>query len=90
MATPVAVKRFCRKCISKKSINDFIKEIEIVNKMRHPKIIFIISVTFDEDKYYMITEYSSKGSIFDLIHSNTQGLPMLVKLDLYRVPIEVE
>lgn len=31
MATPVAVKRFGRKCISKKSISDFIKEIEIVN-----------------------------------------------------------
>lgn len=74
MATPVAVKRFGRKCTSKKSINDFIKEIEIVNQMRHPNIIFFMGVTFDEDNhYYMITEYSSKGSIFDLLHSNTQG-----------------
>ena len=31
MGNPVAVKRFGRKCVSKKSIIDFIKEIEIVN-----------------------------------------------------------
>ena len=34
MGTPVAVKRFGRKCISKKYIVDFIKEIEIVNQLR--------------------------------------------------------
>ena len=70
MATPVAVKRFGRKCISKKSISDFIKEIEIVNQMRHPNIIFFMGVTYDdENHYYMVTEYSSKGSIFDLLHT---------------------
>jgi len=74
MATPVAVKRFGRKCISKKSIIDFIKEIEIVNQMRHPNIIFYMGVTFDEENhYYMVTELSSRGSIFDLLHSNTSS-----------------
>ena len=74
MATPVAVKRFGRKCISKKSIIDFIKEIEIVNQMRHPNIIFYMGVTFDEENhYYMVTELSSRGSIFDLLHSNHSG-----------------
>jgi len=32
MGNPVAVKRFGRKCVSRKSIIDFIKEIEIVNQ----------------------------------------------------------
>jgi tRNA A-37 threonylcarbamoyl transferase component Bud32 len=68
----VAVKRFGRKCVSKKSIIDFIKEIEIVNQMRHPNIIFYMGVTFDEENhYYMVTEYSSNGSIFDLLHSQS-------------------
>ena len=71
MGTPVAVKRFGRKCITRKSIIDFIKEIEIVNQMRHPNIIFYMGVSFDEEShYYMITEYSSKGSIFDILHSS--------------------
>lgn len=73
MGTPVAVKRFGRKCITKKSIIDFVKEIEIVNQMRHPNIIFYMGVTFDDDHYYyMVTEYSSNGSIFDLLHQNLQ------------------
>ena len=39
--------------------------------MRHPNIIFYMGVSFDEEShYYMITEYSSKGSIFDLLHSS--------------------
>ena len=71
MGTPVAVKRFGRKCISKKYIVDFIKEIEIVNQLRHPNIIFYMGVTFDEENhYYMVTEFSARGSIFDLLHNN--------------------
>ncbi len=71
MASPVALKRFGRKCITKKYIIDFVKEIEILNKIRHPNIIFFLGVTFDDDNhYYMVTEYSSRGSIFDILHSN--------------------
>lgn len=71
LGTDVAVKRFGRKCITKKNIIDFIKEIEIVNQMRHPNIIFYLGVSVDDENYYyMVTEYSSKGSIFDLLHGN--------------------
>lgn len=74
MGAPVAVKRFGRKCVSKKSIIDFIKEIEIVYQMRHPNIIFYLGVSFDdENHYYMVTEYSSNGSIFDLLHHSSQS-----------------
>lgn len=74
MGTMVAVKRFGRKCIQKKSITDFIKEIEIVNQIRHPNIIFYMGLSFDEHHhYYMVTEYVSRGSIFDLLHNNVGG-----------------
>jgi serine/threonine protein kinase len=34
------------------------KEIEIVNQLRHPNIIFYLGVSFDEnDHYFMVTEY---------------------------------
>ena len=74
MGNTVAVKRFGRKCIQKKSITDFIKEIEIINQVRHPNIIFYMGVSFDEHShYYMVTEYVSRGSIFDLLHNNGGG-----------------
>jgi serine/threonine protein kinase len=72
MGTNVAVKRFSRKCKEKKSIIDFIKEIEIVNQLRHPNIIFYLGVSFDEnDQYFMVTEYVQKGSIFDILHNSS-------------------
>lgn len=72
MGTIVAVKRFGRKCNQKKSIIDFIKEIEIVNQLWHPNIIFYLGVSFDEnDHYFMVTEYVQKGSIFDILHSSS-------------------
>ena len=72
MGTTVAVKWFEKRCTGKKSITDFIKEIEIVNQVRHPNIIFYMGISFDEDHHYcMITEYAAKGSLFDLLHSGT-------------------
>ena len=72
MGTAVAVKRFGRKCTQKKSITDFIKEIEIVNQVRHPNIVFYMGISFDESsRYFMVTEYASKGSIFDLLHGSS-------------------
>mmetsp|Transcript_9364 Transcript_9364/g.14215 ORF Transcript_9364/g.14215 Transcript_9364/m.14215 type:complete len:236 (+) Transcript_9364:2810-3517(+) len=49
MGMPVAIKLFNRRCHSKKNIFDFIKEIEIVNQMRHPNIIFYMGLTSDEN-----------------------------------------
>ena len=70
-ATTVAVKRFGRKCLSKKNIIDFVKEIEIMNQVSHPNIVFYIGLSYDDDHYYyMITEYASRGSIFDILHSS--------------------
>lgn len=67
---PVAVKRFGRKCIIKKSIIDYVKEVQIVSQMRHPNIITFYGVSFDEHQhYYMITDFAERGSVFDMLHS---------------------
>lgn len=75
MGAEVAVKRFGRKCTQRKSITDFIKEIEIVNQVRHPNIVSYLGISFDDSShYFMVTEYAARGSIFDLLHTGTKNI----------------
>jgi len=69
MGTRVALKRFGKRYLSRKAMKDFIKEIEVVNQLRHPNIVLYMGVTLDKNNfYYMITEYITKGSLFELLH----------------------
>lgn len=47
--TTVAIKKFGKKnCLSsQKAIKDFVKEIEVVNSLRHPNIILYMGVSTD-------------------------------------------
>eukprot|EP00347_Sterkiella_histriomuscorum_P007834 403347387 len=69
LGTRVAVKKFGKRYLTKKAVKDFIKEIEVVNQLRHPNIVLYMGVTFDTNNfYYMITEFVNKGSLFELLH----------------------
>ena len=70
MGTKVAVKRFGKRYLTKKALKDFIKEIEMLNQLRHPNIVLYMGVSIDQQGYFnMITEFVNKGSLFDLLHS---------------------
>lgn len=50
--------------------------------MRHPNIIYYMGLSFDDDRhYYMITEFAEKGSIFDLLHSQSNRRHPLILSD---------
>ena len=71
MGTRVAVKKFGKRYMTKKALKDFIKEIEMLNQLRHPNIVLYMGVSLDEQinsHFYMITEFVSMGSLFDLLH----------------------
>ena len=58
-----------------KAMQDFIKEIEMLNQLRHPNIVLYMGVSFNPDQiqsFYMVTEFVSKGSLFDLLHKKKQ------------------
>jgi serine/threonine protein kinase len=44
---PVAIKRFGKRALGRKAIKDFIKEIEVVNQLRHPNIVQYLGVSID-------------------------------------------
>lgn len=43
----VAIKKFGKKGMSQKTVRDFIKEVEIVNGLRHPHIVLYMGVSVD-------------------------------------------
>lgn len=47
MGTRVAVKRFGKRYLTKKALKDFIKEIEMLNQLRHPNIVLYMGVSLD-------------------------------------------
>lgn len=45
---PVAIKKFGKRYLAtKKALKDFIKEIEVVNQLRHPNIVQYIGVSIE-------------------------------------------
>lgn len=71
MGTKVAVKKFSKRYMNRKELKNFIKEIEMLNQLRHPNIVLYMGVSLETQGnsfFYMITEFVSKGSLFDLLH----------------------
>lgn len=50
LGSPVAIKWFGKKYVSKKALREFITEIEVLHSLRHPNIVLYMGVSFD-DKY---------------------------------------
>lgn len=71
----MAIKKFSKRQVSKTAIQDFLKEVEVVNILRHPNIVLYMGVSFDDDfNYYMITEYVQRGSLYKLLHEEKMKL----------------
>ena len=71
MGTKVAVKKFSKRYMNRKELKNFIKEIEMLNQLRHPNIVLYMGVSLETQAnsfFYMITEFVNKGSLFDLLH----------------------
>ena len=70
--------------MKKKKVADFIKEVEVINNLRHPNIStffnsFLILVLYmglciNSNQYLMITEYMPGGSLYDIIHKNDKKM----------------
>jgi len=51
-------------------MQNFIKEINICNNLRHPNIILFIGVSINKNDFYMIFEYLENHSLYEILHKN--------------------
>ena len=49
-------------------MQNFIKEINICNNLRHPNIILFIGVSINKNDFYMIFEYLENHSLYEILH----------------------
>ena len=59
---------------------DFLKEAQIMKKLRHPKLIQLYAVCTLEEPIYIITELMRNGSLLEYIQGKgrTMKLPQLI------------
>ena len=70
LGTKIALKKFRKRTLTRNALKDFIKEIEVLNQLRHPNIVLYMGVSIDQQNhFYMVTEFVGKGSLFEILHT---------------------
>jgi len=70
LGTMIALKRFKKRTMNRSALKDFIKEIEMLNQLRHPNIVLYMGVAIDpQNHFYMVTEFVGRGSLFEMLHT---------------------
>ncbi|XP_057446936.1 probable serine/threonine-protein kinase SIS8 isoform X3 [Lotus japonicus] len=71
--TEVAVKRFLDQDISGESLEEFISEVKIMKRLRHPNVVLFMGAVTRPPNLSIVTEFLPRGSLYRLIHrSNSQ------------------
>ena len=60
-------------------MQNFIKEINIYNNLRHPNIILFIGISIHKNDFYMIFEYPENHSLYEILHKKNP-LKRLLKI----------
>ncbi|GCC28779.1 tyrosine-protein kinase FRK [Chiloscyllium punctatum] len=82
--TQVAIKTLKTGTMAKE---DFLREAQIMKRLRHPKLIQLYAVCTVEEPIYIITELMKNGSLLDYLHIN-QGMTLTIN-DLLEMSAQV-
>ncbi|KAJ7526743.1 hypothetical protein O6H91_16G021200 [Diphasiastrum complanatum] len=70
----VAIKVFTEQEYSPELLADFKKEVTIMKRLRHPKVLLFMGAVTSCDRLCIVTEFLPRGSLFRLLHRNTPGM----------------
>ncbi|QDZ24812.1 serine/threonine protein kinase [Chloropicon primus] len=76
--TEVAVKKLIDQDITEESKQEFLGEVSIMRRLRHPNIVLFMGVITSRDNLAIVTEFLPRGSLFKLLHRSG------IQLDLRR------
>jgi serine/threonine protein kinase len=76
--TEVAIKKLIDQEITRASKQEFIGEVSIMRRLRHPNIVLFMGVITSQDNMAIVTEFLPRGSLFKLLHRSG------IRLDLRR------
>eukprot|EP01094_Clydonella_sp_ATCC50884_P020471 TRINITY_DN4259_c0_g1_i2.p1 TRINITY_DN4259_c0_g1~~TRINITY_DN4259_c0_g1_i2.p1 ORF type:complete len:237 (-),score=40.70 TRINITY_DN4259_c0_g1_i2:40-750(-) len=73
--------------VSPAALQEFMREAALLSKFRHPNVVQFFGASSSGDNLFLITEFASRGSLFDVIHDPKQkgslslGLRLRMALD---------
>lgn len=72
---PVAVKEMDMMVANEHQMKEFRRETSTLTQMKpHPNLVALVGLTYSEKKAYLVIEFCEGGSLFELIHRNTEQL----------------
>ncbi|CAM6110471.1 unnamed protein product [Calypogeia fissa] len=74
LGSDVAVKVITGQELSAEALEDFRKEVAIMRRVRHPNVLLFMGAVIHPEHLSIVTEFLPRGSLFRLLHRNTQGL----------------
>ncbi|MCO5604688.1 hypothetical protein L7F22_058858 [Adiantum nelumboides] len=84
----VAVKVFINQEYSSELLEDFRKEVALMRRLRHPNVLLFMGAVYSPQHLSIVTEFLPRGSLFRLLHKNTQRLDwrrrLLMVMDVAR------
>lgn len=72
----VAIKVYKKLENSRFHVHSFLKEVEILSRLRHPDVLLYMGVCIDGDDCFMISEYLENGSLYDHLHGKKRKDPL--------------
>ncbi|XP_002742020.1 tyrosine-protein kinase Src42A-like [Saccoglossus kowalevskii] len=77
--TPVAVKQLRKGTMDP---SDFLREAEIMKKLRHPKLVQLYAVCTLQEPIYIVTELMNNGSLLDYLQGGGRKLKLPQLIDM--------
>lgn len=78
----VAVKVFTNQEYSVELLDDFRKEVAIMRRLRHPNVLLFMGAVYSRQHLSIVTEFLPRGSLFRLLHKNSQRLDWRRRLSM--------
>lgn len=72
----VAVKVFTEQEYSTELLDEFRREVALMKRLRHPNIVLFMGAVTSPAHLSIVTEFLPRGSLFRLLHRNTQGMDL--------------
>ncbi|HAT44322.1 MAG TPA: hypothetical protein DCS90_04390 [Ktedonobacter sp.] len=73
---PVAIKLFQSEQLSPHKCSQFLQEVRLLKKLKHPHILPILDAGFFEGFPYIVSEYAVNGSLEDYLRQQSSHLPL--------------
>ncbi|KAJ4460029.1 putative Serine/threonine-protein kinase CTR1 [Paratrimastix pyriformis] len=64
-----------------KTLIEVLNESTVMSKLRHPNVVAFLGLTLDPPSVLVVTEFMSRGSLFDILHNPDIRLPWKSRIE---------